>query len=86
MRFLLAVIGVQETRFHRAFCRHRDGSWTCIQPATLNTEAGRIQVAAGSRFYPGTAFMGFDLVDWLEAHIDGAAPWCEEPSEHIAAR
>jgi hypothetical protein len=78
---LLVLLGMDASRFYRAFCRHRDGSWTCVQPATLITHAGRIQVAAGSRVYPGTAFMGFDLVSWLETYIDGHAPLCDEPEE-----
>jgi hypothetical protein len=53
--------------FAKNFCRHRDGSWTCISAATLDGFGGRIEVAAGSRFYPGTIFMGFDVAKWLEA-------------------
>jgi hypothetical protein len=44
--------------FRRAFCKHRDGSWSRMEPAILQTLAGRIQVTGGSRFYPGTKFMG----------------------------
>ena len=53
--------------FYRSFTRNPDGSWTCTAPATLEHPAGRIQVAEGSSFYPGTSFMGVDLVVWLEA-------------------
>ena len=67
--------------FARNFCRHRDGSWTCISPASCEGPSGRIQVAAGSRFYPGTIFMGFDIAQWLEArHVDLALA-CDEPTE-----
>ncbi len=52
--------------FYRAFIRHSDGSWTCVEAITLAHPAGRIQVAEGSRFYPGTIFMGIDVVRWLE--------------------
>ena len=52
--------------FYRSFTRNADGSWTCIAPATLAHPVGRIQVAEGSCFYPGTQFMGIDLVRWLE--------------------
>ena len=48
------------------FCRNDDGSWTCTSAATLSTPKGRIQVTQGSRFSPGTSFMGFDLAKWLE--------------------
>ena len=52
--------------FFPAFTRNSDGSWTCVASATLAHPAGRIQVAAGTRFYPGTTFMGIDLVRLLE--------------------
>ena len=52
--------------FLRSFRRNDDGSWTCIVPATVLHPKGRIQVAEGSRFFPGTVFMGVDLAAWLE--------------------
>lgn len=52
--------------FFRSFCRNADGSWTCVAPATLRHPGGRIQIAEGSRFYPGTVFMGVDLHAWLD--------------------
>ena len=64
--------------FARHFCRHRDGSWTCISPAEMNGPNGRVQVAAGSRFYPGTIFMGFDIAAWLEERYSEHAPSCED--------
>ena len=54
--------------FYRAFVRNPDGSWTCVEPATLIHPAGRIQVTEGSCFYPGTSFMGVDVARWLEQH------------------
>lgn len=61
-------------QFYRAFCRNPDGSWTCLQPATLSHPAGRIQVTEGARFYPGANFMGVDIVQLLEdARIEDAA-------------
>ena len=57
--------------FAKHFCKNPDGSWTCISPATLHTPKGRIQVTAGSRFYPGTRFMGFDLAHWLNDELQG---------------
>jgi len=39
---------------------------------------GRIQITGGSRFYPGTIFMGFDLADWLEQRLHNQAPACED--------
>jgi len=55
--------------FASHFFRNDDGSWTCISPATFNGPNGRIQVATGSRFYPGTIFMGFDLAKWLDQRL-----------------
>jgi hypothetical protein len=63
--------------FIQHFCREADGSWTCLSPATLDTPQGRIQVTAGSCFYPGTKFMGFDLAQWLEARIGPHAEGCK---------
>lgn len=37
------------------------------------TPKGRIQVSEGSRFYPGTRFMGFDLARWLDERLDVGA-------------
>ncbi|HET7670014.1 MAG TPA: hypothetical protein VFK84_06385 [Burkholderiales bacterium] len=56
----------------RSFCRNADGSWTCIAPATLFHPQGRIQVAPGTCFYPGTVFMGVDLAAWLDAQAADA--------------
>jgi hypothetical protein len=62
--------------FSAHFCRNADGSWTCTSPATLNGPNGRIQVTEGSRFFPGTTFMGFDLAEWLERHLGTRAQRC----------
>ena len=62
--------------FVKHFCRNVDGSWTCTSSATLSGPNGRIQVAEGSRFYPGTSFMGFDLAKWLDQHVGGRAAPC----------
>jgi hypothetical protein len=62
--------------FVKHFCRNADGSWTCTSPATLTTPMGRIQVTEGSRFYPGTMFMGFEIARWLEEHLESRAPRC----------
>jgi hypothetical protein len=42
----------------------------------LDGPGGRIQVAAGSRFYPGTSFMGFDIARWLQQQLDDHAESC----------
>jgi hypothetical protein len=51
---------------YRSFVRNPDGSWTCIAGTTVIHPRGRMQVAEGSRFYPGTEFMGVDIVALLE--------------------
>ena len=63
--------------YRECFCKSHDGSWTCINPCTLDTPAGRIQVTNGSRFYPGTTFMNFDLAQWLESRLDDSVAKCE---------
>ena len=68
--------GALMDEFASHFCRNGDGSWTCVAPATLNSPKGRIQVTAGSRFYPGTMFMGFDLAAWLDERLAGRATRC----------
>jgi hypothetical protein len=59
--------------YYRAFCRHADGSWTCVAPATLIHPRGRIQVAEGTRVHPGAIYMGVDLAAWLEEQYQGRA-------------
>jgi hypothetical protein len=52
--------------FIRNFLRDSRGRWTCAQPATLDTPAGRIQVAIGTTFTRGTKFMNCDLAAMLD--------------------
>jgi hypothetical protein len=52
------------------FVREKDGAWVCVKPTELVLESGRIQIAVGTRFTPGTRFMGVDLARLLE---DGGA-------------
>ena len=52
--------------FLKYFVRDWTGAWTCIAPVTFDGPQGRIQVTAGSRFAPGTIFMGVDLAKWLD--------------------
>ena len=76
-RCVICVLrAVDEFAMH--FCKNRDGSWTCLLPGTFNGPNGRVQVAAGSRFYPGTVFMGFDLAAWLADQLQNEQPLCEE--------
>ena len=50
-----------------AFRRNEDGSWTCVTAVTFDGPGGRIQVAAGATFQPGTSFMGLDIAHFLDA-------------------
>jgi hypothetical protein len=52
-----------------AFQRNDDGSWTCIQHATFDGPAGRMQVSPGTRFLPGALFMNIDLAEWLDGAL-----------------
>ena len=63
-------------RYTKHFRRETDGAWTCISHTEIRSSLGRVQVAAGSRFEPGTRFMGVDIVQLLEqefARINGVA-------------
>lgn len=55
--------------FLNHFRRGQDGSWTCIAHAEIRHTMGRIQVAEGARFTPGTIFMGVDIVTMLEQEL-----------------
>lgn len=52
--------------FIKHFVREHDGAWTCVSPAELETDKGRVRVTPGARFTPGTVFMDIDLVEMLE--------------------
>lgn len=56
--------------FVKHFIRDAQGGWLCVYAAELNLPSGRIQVTPGSRFTPGTTFMGVDLAKLLEARRD----------------
>jgi hypothetical protein len=61
--------------FKKHFSRDRAGSWTCMEPATLDLPAGQIQVAPGTRFTLGSIFMGVELAKLLdEQHAKERAP------------
>lgn len=64
--------------FATHFCKNPDGSWTCKSQGTFHGPNGRIQVTAGSKFYPGTRFMGFDLAAWLEEQLRNETQQCGE--------
>ena len=55
--------------FIKQFTRRTDGVWPCVSAADLETLQGRVQVTPGTRFAPGTLFMGIDLVGMLEDEL-----------------
>ena len=52
--------------FLKAFKPQSDGSWVCVSAVEWQSPNGRIQVTEGSRFAPGTDFMGIDLAELLD--------------------
>ena len=56
------------------FVREQNGAWRCVSFAELPTDLGRIQVTAGTRFMPGTIFMGVDIVKCLDEELDRLSP------------
>jgi hypothetical protein len=52
--------------FIKNFVREPNGAWACISNTEITTVMGRIQVAEGTRFTPGTIFMAVDIVRLLE--------------------
>ena len=64
--------------FIKHFRRDRDGVWTCVSPADLETVQGRVRVIPGTSFPPGTLFMGIDLVGMLDdefSKVNGHRRW-----------
>ena len=59
--------------FLKSFVRHAGGAWECISPAEFVSPNGRMQVTPGSRFTPGTSFMGVDIAQWLDEQQEKAA-------------
>jgi hypothetical protein len=53
-------------RFIKHFRRESGGHWVCVEPATLDTPQGRVQVAPGTRLRIGQAFMNLDLARMLD--------------------
>lgn len=56
--------------FIKHFVREPSGAWTCVSNAEITTVMGRIQVAEGTRFTPGTIFMAVDIVRLLEEEAE----------------
>jgi hypothetical protein len=55
--------------FLKAFRRDPGGTWICVEPTTFEGPNGRMQVTPGTRFAPGSKFMGADLAKWLDEQL-----------------
>ena len=53
-------------QFIKYFRRESGGVWICVEPATLETKEGRVQVAPGTRLTVGQRFMNLDLARMLD--------------------
>ena len=47
--------------FLNAFIRQPGGAWVCVQHTSFEGPHGRIEVARGTIFTPGTKFMEVDV-------------------------
>ena len=54
-----------------AFVRQPGGTWVCVRHTSFEGPQGRMEVARGSVFEPGSAFMGVDLAAWLDQQSTG---------------
>jgi hypothetical protein len=52
--------------FIKHFRREGGGHWVCVEPATLDLPAGRVQVTPGTQLTIGTKFMNVDLARMLD--------------------
>ena len=52
--------------FLDAFVRQPGGAWVCVDHISFEGPHGRMEVARGSVFTPGTTFMCVDVAAWLD--------------------
>ena len=55
--------------YFTSFRREKDGIWICVEPVTIRHPKGRMEVAPGSSFKKGEAYMGVDLATWLDEQL-----------------
>lgn len=48
------------------FQKDADGSWVCLEPVTIETVQGPVEVAAGQRFHYGEQIVDVDVAELLE--------------------
>ena len=52
--------------FCDAFRRNADGSWLCVEPATIQGPSARIDASPGRVYRRGVRKDGFDLAEFLD--------------------
>ena len=58
--------------FIKHFRREGGGHWVCVEPATLELPAGRVQVTPGTQLTIGAKFMNVDLARMLDEEYSRA--------------
>ena len=58
--------------FIKHFRREGGGHWVCVEPATLELPAGRVQVTPGTQLTIGAKFMNVDLARMLDEEFSRA--------------
>ena len=71
---IMPVRAILTEHFIKHFRRDGAGVWVCVEPATLDSVVGRIQVTAGSRFLIGTKFMNVDVARMLDEEYSRTHP------------
>jgi hypothetical protein len=65
-----ARAGCSVPEFVKRFVRDAFGTWRCIEPAEVELPGGRVQVARGAVFTPGTKFMNADIAQLLNRYSE----------------
>ncbi len=55
--------------FLKHFVRDPQGAWYCVAAAEMEFPRGRIQIVPGTRFSPGSEFMGVDVAKLLDEQL-----------------
>jgi hypothetical protein len=55
-----------ELEFLNRFQRSPNGVWACTNPINVNGPNGLVVIGQGTRFGPGTLFLGLDLARELD--------------------
>jgi len=55
-----------------AFVKNADGSWSAVREIAIPAAGRTYNIRSGSRFRPGAAFAGLDMVEMIEKECPGA--------------